>query len=97
MKSQLLFEWDESKNQTNILKHGIDFDSAILVFNDPNRIEIYDVEHSLEEDRYNTIGLVDKVLFVVYTERKSLIRMISARPATKKEEELYYDADSYFK
>ena len=92
----LKFEWDEDKNQLNLEKHGIDFETAILVFNDSQRIEIYDVEHSIEEDRYNTIGMVNDVLFVVYTERKEYIRLISARLATKKERSIYYDTESYF-
>ena len=81
----LNFEWDEEKNQLNLKKHGIDFETAMLVFNDLQRIEIYDVEHSINEDRYNTIGMVHDVLFVVYTERKENIRLISARTATKTE------------
>ena len=92
----MTFEWDEEKNKINIEKHGIDFDTAMLVFNDLQRIEIYDVEHSIEEDRYNTIGMVNDVLFVVYTERKDNIRLISARLATKLERSIYYDQDSYF-
>lgn len=60
------FEWDEDKNRINRLKHGIDFNTAIHVFDDENRIEIYDYEHSIDEDRYNTIGLVHDILFVVY-------------------------------
>ena len=88
-------EWDEMKNQLNRKKHGIDFETAMLVFNDLQRIEIYDEEHSITEDRYNTIGLVEDVLFVVYTERKDNIRLISARVATPKERSIYYDANSY--
>ena len=67
------------------------------MFNDLQRIEIYDEEHSITEDRYNTIGLVDDVLFVVYTERKESIRLISARVATPKERSIYYDENSYIK
>lgn len=67
-----------------------------LIFNDMQRIEIFDLEHSVEEDRYNTIGMVYDVLFVVYTERKDNIRLISARLATKTERSIYYDQDSYF-
>lgn len=92
----MTFEWDEEKNKINIEKYGIDFDTAMLVFNDLQRIEIYDVEHSIEEDRYNTIGMVNDVLFVVYTERKDNICLISARLATKLERSIYYDQDSYF-
>lgn len=92
----LKFEWDEDKNEQNLAKHGIDFETAILVFNDLQRIEIYDMEHSIHEDRYNTIGMVNDILFVVYTERKENIRLISARLATKTERSIYYDTDSYF-
>ena len=87
----MLFEWDEDKAAANLKKHGIDFRDAALVFNDKNRIEYYDAEHSSTEDRYYTIGMVEKVLFVVYTERKNRIRLISARPANKRERSLYYD------
>ena len=88
------FEWDESKEKTNIGKHGIDFTTAALVFNDINRIEAYDVEHSIFEDRYRTIGrIADTVIIVAvsYTERLDAIRIISARIADKREEREYYD------
>ncbi len=85
------FEWDEEKAALNLKKHGVRFETAALVFCDENRIELFDAEHSSEEERYNTIGLVDNILFVVYTERKSRIRLISARPANKRERSLYYD------
>ena len=90
------FEWDEEKNKLNKRKHGVDFETAMFVFNDLQRIEIYDMEHSTSEDRYNTIGMVHDVLFVVYTERKENIRLISARIATKTERSIYFDQDSYF-
>ena len=92
----LKFEWDEDKNQLNLKKHGIDFETAMLVFNDLQRIEIYDIEHSINEDRYNTIGMVNDILFVVYTERKENIRLISAKLVTKTEGSIYYDTNSYF-
>ncbi len=91
------FEWDEEKNQLNLKKHGIDFETAMLVFNDLQRIEIYDIEHSINEDRYSTIGMVQDVLFVVYTERNENIRLISARLATKIERSIYYDTNSYIR
>jgi len=87
----MTFEWDDAKNQSNKKKHGVSFETAMLVFNDERRIEIYDVEHSIEEHRYNTIGEVGEVLFVVYTERRDNIRLISARIATKEERSIYYD------
>ena len=80
---QRLFEWDYEKEQRNIKIHKISFETAKLVFNDDNRIEFFDVNHSDMEDRLITIGKVDKVLFVVYTERGDKTRIISARPANQ--------------
>ena len=90
------FIWDDNKNEINKKIHdGIGFEMAVRVFLDEKRIERYDEKHSTpEEDRWNVIGLVDKVLFVVYTERKDDIRIISARKATAEEtEEYYHDYD----
>lgn len=84
------FEWDDSKNQINIRKHGIPFKIAARVFLDGNRVEFYDDIHSNNEDRYYVLGMVNKVLFVVYTERDSNIRLISARIATSEEVKIYY-------
>lgn len=86
----LKFEWDEEKAQLNLRKHGIPFETAAKVFLDENRIEIYDEVHSIDEERYITIGLADEVLFVVYTERSPKIRLISARLATARERKVYY-------
>lgn len=91
----MLFEWDEEKNRINKAKHGIDFEMASHVFLDENYIEMYDFEHSAEEDRFIAMGLVDKVLFVVFTERKKSIRLVSARVATESERRLYYDQNLY--
>ena len=87
----MLFEWDDKKAAINLQKHGVSFETAILVFQDEDRIELYDSAHSADEDRYNTIGLVEDVLFVVFTERKNRVRIISARPANRKERSMYYD------
>ncbi|MBO6107897.1 MAG: BrnT family toxin [Eubacterium sp.] len=89
----MTFEWDEEKNRLNREKHdGISFEYAVRVFLDNKRIERYDAEHSsLTEDRWNAIGMVERVLFVVYTERGENTRIISARRATKDEEDEYYD------
>ena len=87
----MLFEWDAEKAAVNLKKHGVSFQTAVLVFFDENRIEMYDSEHSQDEDRYNTIGMAKDVLFVVYTERKDRTRIISARPANKKERSMYYE------
>lgn len=85
------FEWDEEKAALNLKKRGVRFETAARVFCDENRIELFDSIHSDEEERYNTIGMVDNILFVVYTERKNRVRLISARPANRKERRLYYD------
>ena len=86
----MLFEWDDVKAEANLKKHKVDFYDAMRVFEDENRIEYYDSGHSGEEDRYCTIGLADDVLFVVYTERREKIRLISARYATRRERSMYY-------
>ena len=83
-------EWDDEKNEINIKKHGFSLATARLVFADPNRIELYDEAHSDDEDRYQVIGRIGKVVFVVYTERENVVRMISARLATAKERRAYY-------
>ena len=83
------FEWDQGKNLINQKKHKISFETAAYVFQDENYIEMYDFEHSTEEDRYIAIGCVGEVLFVVFTERKENIRLISARLATESERRLY--------
>lgn len=77
-------------------KHNISFETAAHVFDDPECIEMYDFEHSTNEDRYIALGVVGDVLFVVYTERKEAIRLISARLATNAERRLYYDQDIYY-
>lgn len=91
----MTFEWDDNKEQINIKKHGMDFETASRVFDDENRIEIYDDLHSDYEDRYITIGMIDEITciaMVVYTERGTdVIRVISARKATPKERRKYYD------
>lgn len=85
------FEWDPAKDEKNIINHKISFNTAKFVFNDPYRIEFFDEEHSTQtEERWNVLGAVNEVLFVVYTERNERIRIISARIANPKEREVYY-------
>lgn len=89
------FVWNREKSKSNLHKHGISFDTAIYVFTDPDRVEIYDQKHSSEnEDRYITIGYVENVpLFVVYTMAgEDCYRIISARKALKLEIEKYCSA-----
>ena len=90
----LSIEWDTHKDSINLKKHGISFRDAAFVFLDENRVELFDIKHSDTEDRYIVIGLVNEILFVIYTERGKSIRIISARKATPKERELYYGKNS---
>lgn len=91
-KKRTRFEYDEHKNQTTTRKHGLSFETASSAFNDPAAVIIYDEDHSTNEDRYNLVGAVEGgILFIVYTMRGKVIRLISARPATKRERERYYE------
>ena len=85
------FEWDSDKNEINKTKHGISFEQILPVFDDPYFLERYDSEHSsMDEVRYFGFGCVNGIVVVAtsYTERKR-IRIISARLASSKEEEVY--------
>lgn len=94
------FEWDEKKNEINRKKHGVSFEEAKSCFEDEHARVFFDVEHSKDEDRSILIGLSSELrtLIVVYTERingnDDLIvnRIISARKATKKEFQYYWNA-----
>jgi uncharacterized DUF497 family protein len=87
----VIFDWDEDKAAGNEAKHGVSFKEATEVFSDPYAIEFYDQEHSQNEDRFRLLGMSSRrVLMVVYTEREGdLLRLISARPATRNEESQY--------
>ena len=91
----LKFVWDKNKAEINLKKHKIYFEDAILVFFDENRLEDYDDFNSDDEDRFKIIGKVGKILTVIYTEREDKTRIISARNATKKEMEVYYEQFYY--
>jgi len=87
------FDWDENKNNANILKHGISFYEAMTVFDDDNALFKPDVSHSNDEDRFIILGFsTNPRLLVVchcYRESESVIRIISARKATNSEREQY--------
>ena len=85
------FEWDEEKSRSNFRKHKISFEEARTIFYDPLSITINDLKHSIDEHRYIDIGCSAKgrILVVVYTERRSNIRIISCRRATKSERRIY--------
>ncbi|MBQ9031519.1 MAG: BrnT family toxin [Parasporobacterium sp.] len=87
------FDWDENKNKINLEKHGITFEEASTVFFDDRAILFDDPEHSIDEDRFLLLGMSEtaKVCIVChcYRESDTVIRIISARQATRKEEQKY--------
>jgi len=86
------FEWDNQKSKSNLAKHGISFEEASKLFlGRADFVEIFDESHSLDEDRFIAIGPIAKwIVVVVYIEKSlDLIRIISARKATKKEIDLF--------
>ena len=84
------FVWDSEKAEKNWRKHRVRFENAVRVFFDDNSIDDFDEIHSDFEDRYKIIGKVDEILVVIYTERDDRHRIISARYATRREENDYY-------
>ena len=95
MSEPLHFEWDLAKAVRNVEKHGISFDEAKTVFQDPLFITVIDDEHSADEERYITIGMSGqgRLLMVAHTDREGRFRLISARRATRREEQFYADAE----
>ena len=74
-----MFEWDDDKNEINIEKHGVSFETAVQAFSDPNRVTLYDTDHSQTEDRYFCIGKVkDRILTVRFVFRDEEIRIFGA-------------------
>ena len=89
----MAFEWDEKKNRRNIQKHGISFEQAQTVFAG-EVITVEDDRFDYGETRFLSIGLLEglAVIAVVHTDRNGKLRIISARPATRKERRLYDEA-----
>ncbi len=89
----MYFDWDPEKDQGNIEKHGISFDEASSVFFDDKAILFDDPEHSEDEDRFLLLGMSEKANLCIvchcYRESDTIIRIISARKASKKEEMRY--------
>jgi uncharacterized DUF497 family protein len=87
------FEWSPAKSGINADKHGVSFDEAASIFYDEFARQFYDDEHSSEEDRFIMLGMSrqDRVLVVIHCEREAgdVIRIISARKATRREREFY--------
>lgn len=92
------FEWDEKKNQANHRKHGLRFEEACYIFSDVYALNKFDEDHSDSEDRWIMIGkspLSNKILVIVHTYQKingnEIVRIISARKSTKKEQQTYLE------
>jgi uncharacterized DUF497 family protein len=91
----LTFEWDKQKAVENRRKHGVSFEEAATVFGDPLSITIPDPLHSHRENRFVIIGRSTRhvLLVVVHTDRKGMIRIISARRATVHERKNYEETN----
>ncbi|HVF50581.1 MAG TPA: BrnT family toxin [Pyrinomonadaceae bacterium] len=85
------FEWDEEKAAANLLKHGVSFEEAKTVFDDPLYVDFYDPDHSVNEHRYIIIGesRQRRLLIVSYAEPDDVVRLVSAREMTRSERETY--------
>ena len=92
-EEMLSFEWDERKNAANLVKHRVSFEEAQTVFYDERALVIDDPEHSQDEERFIILGMSSqaKLLIVCHCYRASdtVIRIISARKATKTESKFY--------
>ncbi|MCL1805004.1 MAG: BrnT family toxin [Clostridiales bacterium] len=93
MVSNLLFSWDDNKNNANIRKHGVSFVEAMTVFDDDNAMYKADVDHSAQEERFIIMGLSTNLRLLVvchcYRESSTVIRIFSARKATRSEASQY--------
>ena len=85
------FEWDAGKAVSNLAKHGVSFQEAATIFDDPLYIDLYDPDHSSDEQRYLIVGVSQqsRLLIVSYTERNNVVRLISAREVTSAERKAY--------
>ena len=88
------FEWDLGKAARNVRKHGVAFEDAATVFQDDLSITVPDPDHSMEEERFITVGVSsqNRLLMVAHTERGDFIRIISARELTPRERRQYEEA-----
>jgi uncharacterized protein len=85
------FEWHVAKARSNYSKHGVPFEIAKRAFADPLMVEVLDDSEDYEEERYLVIGMVEgQLLSVVYTPRQGRFRLVSARRASKDEQDHYF-------
>ncbi len=91
------FEWDEDKAEANIRKHGVSFDEAKTAFMDTEALLVNDPDHSLYEDRFLLLGktTAHRLLVVCHCYRSSdaVVRIISARKASRREASAYYERE----
>ena len=87
----LRIEWSPRRNRANILKHGVDFEEAKSVFDDPLQLTVSDPDHSIDEKRYVTVGMSDRnrLLIMAHTIEDDRIRIITARRPTRSERKDY--------
>ena len=90
----ITFEWSLEKAAGNERKHGVSFEEAATCFGDLNSRTVHDPDHSADEDRYVLLGMSMKsqILVVAHTERGDKIRIISARPADRRETATYWQS-----
>jgi uncharacterized DUF497 family protein len=88
----LQYEWDNGKAAENLRKHGVDFADAIAALEDPNRLEEIDTRFEYSEERIQVIGMVrgDVLLVIITLRGEDSCRIISARKATRHEQDRYY-------
>jgi uncharacterized protein len=93
---ELEFEWHRAKAETHFRRHGVSFDLAKTVFQDPFAVDFLDDRERHGEVRFMIIGMAEGkiLLFVAYTEREERIRIISARRATQYEQDDYYQQNA---
>lgn len=93
--SNIQFEWDDAKNRENKRKHDVSFEEAQTVFLDENAIRFFDPDHSGDEDRFLMLGISFhlRILVVCHCFRAgdAIIRIVSARKATRKEQTAYWN------
>ena len=89
--AHLNFQWDPSKAASNLEKHGLSFDEASTAFGDPLSRAISDPAHSEDEERYLLLGLTysGRLVVVSFVDRDETVRLISARPASRRERKTY--------
>jgi uncharacterized DUF497 family protein len=91
------FEWDPDKERENIEKHGVSFSEAATIFGDPLSLMFYDPDHSLDEDRYLTIGMssAGRLVITSHTDRDDTVRIINAREVTPGEQKDYEEGNKF--